>query len=316
MIHKMRLVNFAFNAIKNGEKDIEVRLNDEKRQLIKIGDIIEFEHLDTKEIIRVMVVNLHKYNNFQELFNAFDHKRLGLKDSDDASIMDKFYTKEEQNRYGALGIEIKLISDKKNNLDIENKMQFEKEITVEINTTIDNLRDILKKNKFVLKQEYDVNDIYMVKNDTNLHDNGLNVLNNCVLIRNIITDKKDIKCFTYKYKDYDKEGNITKNGKINCYISSIDEAKNLLDVLGYKELLKIEDHIMVYANDVDEFCIQMVNNKHIYIEIEENCEFINKKYNDIDDMISSFNKYNIPIKRNDYFAKKAFIEFNEIYNNK
>lgn len=31
MMHKMRLVNFAFMAIKKGKKDIEVRLNDEKR---------------------------------------------------------------------------------------------------------------------------------------------------------------------------------------------------------------------------------------------------------------------------------------------
>lgn len=41
MIHKMRLVDFAFKKIKNKEKDIEIRLNDEKRQLIKEGDIIE-----------------------------------------------------------------------------------------------------------------------------------------------------------------------------------------------------------------------------------------------------------------------------------
>ena len=109
MEHRMRLVDFAFRAIKNGEKDIEVRLNDEKRQLIKIGDIIVFEHMDTKETIKVKVVNLYKYDSFSELFNLFDHKRLGLKDDDDASIMDKFYTKEEQKLYGALGIEIKLI---------------------------------------------------------------------------------------------------------------------------------------------------------------------------------------------------------------
>ena len=42
MVHKMRLVDFAFKAIKNKEKDIELRLNDEKRRLINIGDIIEF----------------------------------------------------------------------------------------------------------------------------------------------------------------------------------------------------------------------------------------------------------------------------------
>lgn len=109
MEHKMRLVDFAFKAIKNKEKDIEVRLNDEKRRLINIGDIIEFEHVDTKEIIKVEVINLYKFKTFKELFNKFDNKRIGVNENDDYTIMDQFYTKEEQEKYGALGIEVKLI---------------------------------------------------------------------------------------------------------------------------------------------------------------------------------------------------------------
>ena len=109
MTHKMRLVDFAFNEIKNGRKDVEVRLNDKKRQLIKIGDIIEFSHIETGEILKVRVINLYKYNTFKELFDNFDNKRLGLKDSDTFDIMNQFYTKEEQDMYGALGIEIKLL---------------------------------------------------------------------------------------------------------------------------------------------------------------------------------------------------------------
>ena len=109
MIHKMRLVDFAFREIKIGKKDIEVRLNDEKRQLIKVGDMIEFTNLDTGEIIKVMVTNLYKYDTFKELFNSFPHSRLGLSDNDDEKIMNNFYTLEEQKKYGALGIEIKLI---------------------------------------------------------------------------------------------------------------------------------------------------------------------------------------------------------------
>ena len=109
MIHKMRLVDFAFNAIKNKEKIVEVRLNDEKRRLINIGDIIEFEHIDTKEIIKTKVVNLYRYDTFKELFNNFDNKVLGLKETDDYNIMNTFYSKEEQEKYGVLGIEIELM---------------------------------------------------------------------------------------------------------------------------------------------------------------------------------------------------------------
>lgn len=105
----MRLVEFAFNAVKNKEKDIEIRLNDLKRQQIKIGDTIIFENIDTKEIIKTEVINLHHFKTFKELFEKFDHKRLGLKDSDNESIMNNFYSIEEQELYGALGIEIKVI---------------------------------------------------------------------------------------------------------------------------------------------------------------------------------------------------------------
>ena len=109
MRHKMRLVNFAFNEIKKGNKDIEIRLNDEKRQLINIGDLIEFTNLDTGEKINVEVINLYKFDTFNDVFNYFPHSRLGLNDDDDASIMNSFYTLDEQKKYGALGIQIKII---------------------------------------------------------------------------------------------------------------------------------------------------------------------------------------------------------------
>ena len=109
MVHKMRLVDFAFKSIKNKEKTIEVRLNDEKRQLINVGDIIEFTHVDTGETMKVKVIKLHNFKTFKELFDKFDNKKIGVSKEDDYTIMDKFYTKEEQEKYGALAIEIELI---------------------------------------------------------------------------------------------------------------------------------------------------------------------------------------------------------------
>ena len=43
----MNLYNDNFQYIKNGTKRIEIRLNDEKRKSISIGDYIEFENLNT-----------------------------------------------------------------------------------------------------------------------------------------------------------------------------------------------------------------------------------------------------------------------------
>ena len=48
MTHKMYLQDKYFDFIKNGTKRIELRLNDEKRQQIKIGDSIEFSNKKDK----------------------------------------------------------------------------------------------------------------------------------------------------------------------------------------------------------------------------------------------------------------------------
>ena len=109
MIHKMKLVDFAFNKMKNKEKDIEIRLNDEKRRLINVGDEIIFENINSKEILHVKVLKLHNYKTFKDLFKNFDINRFGLNKSDDYTIMYNFYTKDDENNYGALGIEVEVI---------------------------------------------------------------------------------------------------------------------------------------------------------------------------------------------------------------
>ena len=111
MKHKMKLHNGPFESIKNGTKTVEMRLNDEKRQLINIGDTIEFENRITFEIIRVSVIGLVKFKNFDELYNSFDKLVIGYNIEDIANPLDmeKYYSKEEITKYGVLAILIKLI---------------------------------------------------------------------------------------------------------------------------------------------------------------------------------------------------------------
>ena len=110
MKHEMKLHNNPFNSIKSGTKTIEMRLYDEKRRLIKIGDIIEFTNRSTEEKISVEVIRLHIFNNFSELYKHFDKVLLGYNKNEEANPNDmiKYYSKEEQEKYGAVGIEIKL----------------------------------------------------------------------------------------------------------------------------------------------------------------------------------------------------------------
>ena len=192
-------------------------------------------------------------------------------------------------------------------------MNYENEITVEVDISLEELITTLEGKGFKLKEIYDINDIYLI-NKRDKNNDYLAMLNKCVLIRHIIEENRETKMLTYKYKEYNENKEITKQGKIKVKIDDIDNTKSLFEKLDFEELIRIKDHVLVYATDKDELSIQNVNDKHIYIEIEDECHYIDKKYNSIDEMKNVFNKYNIPIINNNYFVKKALIELEEINN--
>lgn len=111
MKYEMKLNNGPYVNIKNGTKTIELRLNDNKRQLLKIKDLIEFTNKETLEQMLVEIQNLYHYPSFDELYKHFDKVSMGYKENDvaDPKDMEKYYSKEEQEKYGVLGIEIKKI---------------------------------------------------------------------------------------------------------------------------------------------------------------------------------------------------------------
>ena len=77
MTHCMNLELSAFLKIANGSKTIELRLNDEKRQKIKIGDTIEFHCGEINSIIFATVIKLHKFPNFEQLYKALPLEKCG-----------------------------------------------------------------------------------------------------------------------------------------------------------------------------------------------------------------------------------------------
>ena len=105
----MKLNNGPFKNIKNGTKKIELRLNDEKRQLLKIKDLIEFTNRETSEQMLVEIENLYHYPSFEELYKHFDKVSMGYKEDEiaDPKDMEEYYSKEEQEKYGVLGIEVR-----------------------------------------------------------------------------------------------------------------------------------------------------------------------------------------------------------------
>ncbi len=111
MIHELRLNKEPFEAIKKGNKTIEMRLYDDKRKLIKTGDTINFKLRDdeTKKLI-AEVVDIKVYRNFNELYSNYNKIALGYDQDENADPKDmlKYYSDQEQKEYGVVAIHIKL----------------------------------------------------------------------------------------------------------------------------------------------------------------------------------------------------------------
>ena len=113
MMHKMNLAAEPFEQIASGRKTIEMRLLDEKRQKLMIGDLIEFTNLSDNKLLLAEVVALHIFDSFADLYSNLPLLECGYTEDtiqyakpDD---MLQYYSQDKQDQYKAMGIEIKLI---------------------------------------------------------------------------------------------------------------------------------------------------------------------------------------------------------------
>ena len=112
--HYMSLYPLPFKKIKDKIKTIEMRLYDEKRQAICIGDTITFVNtIDSNETMCVKVLDLYIFDSFEELYKNLPLLECGYtKETIDTALpsdMDKYYTKELQQQYKVVGIKISLL---------------------------------------------------------------------------------------------------------------------------------------------------------------------------------------------------------------
>ena len=76
--HEMKLNPAPFAMIRDGKKTIELRLYDEKRQLISVGDRIEFENTeDAEQKILARVIKLHIFDSFDALYKVLPLTQCG-----------------------------------------------------------------------------------------------------------------------------------------------------------------------------------------------------------------------------------------------
>ena len=110
----MNLNPEPFGKIMCGLKTIELRLYDEKRSEIAVGDIIIFTNTkDSTQKLTSKVIKLHKFPNFEELYKKLPLLKCGYTDENvstaKASDMNIYYSNEQISKYGVVGIEIELI---------------------------------------------------------------------------------------------------------------------------------------------------------------------------------------------------------------
>lgn len=114
MHHEMKLNAQPFESILSGTKRFEIRLFDEKRQQVAVGDTITLTRVPqgTGSLL-VEVVGLRRFDTFGELYQA-----LPLTDIDcDGWTLDELlwstyqiYSREQEQKHGALAIEIRLLA--------------------------------------------------------------------------------------------------------------------------------------------------------------------------------------------------------------
>ncbi len=111
MQHTMKLWDSPFCHIKSGSKTIEMRLMDEKRAKIAVGDCILFTNAKTGETLTRSVKNLYVYPSFEELYRHHDKLSIGYTENEIAKPEDMlaYYSEEEIARYGVVAIELQCL---------------------------------------------------------------------------------------------------------------------------------------------------------------------------------------------------------------
>lgn len=114
MEHTMRLYPVPFLKIKSGMKTIELRLYDEKRRKVAVGDTIRFVNTENAdETILTKVEELYIFDSFDALYENLPLLQCGYTKDDVQNAsprdMDAYYSAERQKQYGVVGIRVVVI---------------------------------------------------------------------------------------------------------------------------------------------------------------------------------------------------------------
>jgi ASC-1-like (ASCH) protein len=116
--HQSKLQSPYYEFVKEGRKTLELRVNDEKRQAMKIGDIWKFEREhdwdNFDEYFYTTITNIRHYKSFKEAIEDVSSSDLNellpyVNSVEDAiKIYEVFYNKEKEEKYGVVCFTLKI----------------------------------------------------------------------------------------------------------------------------------------------------------------------------------------------------------------
>lgn len=108
MKYKMGLQSKYFDLVQTSKKTVEVRLNDEKRKKLKVGDVITFcREPDRIQKIDTIVDKLDKYSCFSDAISDMGITCFTDEDQNSyLSDLEKYYSKKDQEENGVLAITV------------------------------------------------------------------------------------------------------------------------------------------------------------------------------------------------------------------
>ena len=110
----MMLNQRPFGKIQQGIKTLELRLYDEKRQAIKLGDLLEFKLRDSPDgSVLTRVVGLMIYPKFENIIDQIPTALMGYDETQRDYLrtsMYEYYSREDEALYGVLGIRFERVN--------------------------------------------------------------------------------------------------------------------------------------------------------------------------------------------------------------
>lgn len=186
------------------------------------------------------------------------------------------------------------------------------EITVKIKCDINEFYDTIEKRGFKNIDHFNLDDTFFISNDLDIDSmTTREILSKAVLVRKVTYDYKVVKLITFKKKKFDEKGNILDQQNIECNILEIDEAKRLLNAMGYKEIMRIVENDLVFKKDNVQFAVKDIVGGDKLLEMEMG---FNESFSTLSQIEEKMKELDIPVYTDNFFVKKAEIELNKVLN--